>query len=261
MKISKQKRGHSGMMRRALAGVFVWAAAVGFSEDGAGVAEAGVSAVPATPPIPERYDFSRFAGLLENSPFAVATAAPAPEVPKENFATNWTISSMWQDSAPDGGKRWTVNILSRDLQTRMMVRGEEANEQGVSIVAVEERDHPTKAVVTLRKDGEMGTVQFDQARIAAAPPPPPPPMPATKTSAKAPAASLVPAPVGSALKVNAPVTAPIPTPSASAIPRPGVSRTVPMPGSGGTIPPPAPPSTNPSEIRKRIRPIATDRAQ
>jgi hypothetical protein len=36
---------------------------------------------------------------------------------------------------------------------------------------------------------------------------------------------------------------------------------VPMPGSGGTIPPPAPTSTNPSEIRKRIRPIATDRAQ
>jgi hypothetical protein len=247
MKISWQKLG--GAWRVCWVLVLAWflSMAAGLAQEGAGVGDAGLPAV--STPVPERFDFSRFAGLLENSPFAVATAAPAPEVPKENFATNWTISSMWQDSAPDGGKRWTVNILSRDLQTRMTVRGEEANEQGVAIVSVEERDHPTKAVVTLKKEGEVGTVQFDQARIAAAPPPPPPPMPAAKTAAKA------TAPVGTAPK---PVS---PTAAAPAIPRPGVSRTVPMPGSGGAIPPPAPTSTNPSEIRKRIRPIATDRAQ
>lgn len=223
---------------------------VSFAQEGAG--DVSAPAAPAMAPVPERFDFSRFAGLLENSPFAVATAAPAPEIPKENFATNWTISSMWQDSAPDGGKRWTVNVLSRDLQTRMTVRGEELNEQGVSIVSVEERDHPTKAVVTLKKEGEVGTVQFDQARIAAAPPPPPPPVPAGKPPVKtATPPGVVPKPV--APTASAPVAAP------SSVPRPGVSRTVPLPGSGGAIPPPAP--TNPADIRKRIRPIATDRAQ
>jgi hypothetical protein len=250
MKISGHMLGFDRMSRWAISVTCLLVAAVGIAQDGAGAGES-VAVAPATP-VPERFDFSRFAGLLENSPFAVATAAPAPEVPKENFATNWTISSMWQDSAPDGGKRWTVNILSRDLQTRMTVRGEEANEQGVSIVGVEERDHPTKAVVTLKKEGEVGTVQFDQARIAAAPPPPPPPMPAAKTAAKA------TAPGGAVPKAVSPSAAPA---AASPIPRPGLSRTVPMPGSGGTIPPPAPTSTNPSEIRKRIRPIATDRAQ
>lgn len=228
----------------ALAMTFAFALACGGAEETGGDGGVGASAPS---PIPERFDFSRFAGLLENSPFAVATAAPAPEVPKENFATNWTISSMWQDSGTDGSKRWTVNILSRDLQTRMTVRGEEPNEQGVSVVSVEERDHPTKAVVTLKKEGEMGTVQFDQARIAAAPPPPP--VPAAAPAAKPPGA--VAAPKAATAGVPAPV----------AIPRPGVSRTVPLPGSGGAIPPPAPPSSNPSDIRKRIRPIATDRAQ
>lgn len=251
MKVLRQKRGLGCWVCWAQVVMWVLLMTAVFAREG--VEDVPVVASPT--PVPERFDFSRFAGLLENSPFAVATAAPAVEVPKENFATNWTISSMWQDSAPDGGKRWTVNILSRDLQTRMTVRGEEANEQGVSIVSVEERDHPTKAVVTLKKEGEVGTVQFDQARIAAAPPPPPPPVPASKTTAK------VPAPVGSAPKTGAPATVPAPAAAASPIPRPGISRTVPMPGSGGTIPPPAPASTNPSDIRKRIRPIATDRAQ
>lgn len=250
MKISLQRWGAGWRTCWISVGAWSLLVAAGLAQDGAGAGHAGGSAV--TTPVPERFEFSRFAGLLENSPFAVATAAPALEVPKENFATNWTISSMWQDSAPDGGKRWTVNILSRDLQTRMTVRGEEANEQGVAIVSVEERDHPTKAVVTLKKEGEVGTVQFDQARIAAAPPPPPPPMPAAKAAAKA------TAPTGLAPKPVSPTAAAAP---ASPIPRPGVSRTVPMPGSGGAIPPPAPTSTNPAEIRKRIRPIATDRAQ
>ena len=76
MKISWQRWGAGWRTCWVSVGAWSLLMAAGLAQDGAGAGHAGGSAV--TTPVPERFEFSRFAGLLENSPFAVATAAPAP---------------------------------------------------------------------------------------------------------------------------------------------------------------------------------------
>ncbi|MEY5025062.1 MAG: hypothetical protein RLZZ244_590 [Verrucomicrobiota bacterium] len=121
--------------------------------------------------IPMAYPVSRYDALLGKSPFALATAAPEPVAPVENFATNWVLGSLSGSRSSEKSDQlsWFATVKSRDLQTHMIVT-EKPNSQGVSIDRVElpEGLVSTKAVVYLRKGSETGKVEFDQATVSAA---------------------------------------------------------------------------------------------
>lgn len=205
------------------------------------------------PEIPASFPASRYADLLEKSPFAIATAAPETVAPVENFASNWFLSSFSKSRSKDGAEVYTVFVKSRDLSTRLMLVGEKP-EEGVTLVAVEEAPNRAETVAVLRKGSDVGRVKFDQAAFAAAPPPSPP---------RPGAPSAPPGAVNSAAGSARPVVTPsasktsIPRPGMSAQPRSGVPATpsaVPLPGA---VPPPAPPngSSSAQDPRRRVRPI------
>jgi hypothetical protein len=195
--------------------------------------------------IPVPFPASRYSALLEKSLFALATAAPEPVAPVENFATNWFLSSFSKSRAKDGVEVYTVFVKSRDLSTRLMLVGEKP-EEGVTLVAVEEAPNRADTVAVIRKGTEIGRVKFDQAAFAAAPPAPvAPPRPG------------VPGAPGTVQTIRSTV----PTASKTSIPRPGMSsssRSGAPPGVPSAVPPPpAPPSGIPSgsDSRRRVRPI------
>lgn len=210
-------------------------------------AEAGPAAE-----IPVAFPSARYVSLLEKSPFAIATAAPEPVAPVENFASNWFLSSFSKSRSKDGAEVYTVFVKSRDLSTRLMLVGEKPDE-GVTLVAVEEAPNRADTVAVLRKGSDVGRVKFDQAAFAATPPPAAP---------RAGPVGAMPGSVNAAAAASRPVAPPasktsIPRPGMSAAPRSGVSTSpsvVPLPAA---VPPPAPPNGAPNsqDSRRRVRPI------
>jgi hypothetical protein len=213
-------------------------------------------AVSATSPklseTPVGFPASRYASLLEKPLFAVATAAPEPVAPVENFASNWFLSSFAKARSKDGTEVYTAFIKSRDLSTRLMLVGEKP-EDGVTLLAVEEAPTRAETVAVIRKGTETARVKFDQAAFAAAPPPVAASRPGTPGVPSAPGAPGAPAFPTSAGKVlNATTPKPsIPRPGMSAQSRSGIS------SPPGAVPPPAQPTgtSGSTESRKRVRPI------
>ncbi len=199
--------------------------------------------------LPKLYPLTRYAALLEKSPFAVATAAPEAPPPAENFSTNFVVTGLSKNRGADGKEVHTVFVRSRDLSTRLVLTGDKPSDDGISVVSVEEAPVAAKSVVILKKGQETGRVEFDHAALAstagAGPPPAGTPAPSGKSGV----------PGGKA-----------PTSSAArpAIPRPGMS-SVPRPGASLNPPPPsaaAPPATGATpgaaagqDLRRRVRPI------
>ncbi len=191
--------------------------------------------------VPEPFPVSRYAALLEKSPFAVATAAPEVAPPAENFSTNFVVTGIAKNRARDGKEVYTVFVRSRDLATRLVLTGDKPSDDGISVAAVEEATVAAKSVVILKKGSETGRVEFDHAALAASggaggqpsPVAPQPGKPGIPTG-KAPASSAVrPA---------------IPRPGMASVPRPGASlNPTPVPAAG----------TAPAgqELRRRVRPI------
>lgn len=120
------------------------------------------------PPIPAAFPSSRYAPLLEKSPFAVATAPPEVVAPAENFATNWIVTGLSKSKTPEGAVSYTVFVRSRDLTTRLVLSGNTPSPEGVSIVSVDEAPVAAKSIVTLKKGEEIGKVGFDMATVSAA---------------------------------------------------------------------------------------------
>jgi hypothetical protein len=194
--------------------------------------------------IPRPFPISRYAALLEKSPFAVATAVPEAAPPAENFSTNFVVTGIGKNRGSDGKEVYTVFVRSRDLATRLVLTGDKPSDEGISVAAVEEAAVAAKSVVILKKGSETGRVEFDQAALAATgggqlpPSAPQPGRPGIPTSR---------APTSSAAR--------------PAIPRPGMT-SVPRPGASLT-PPQAPTTTAPGagvapagqELRRRVRPI------
>jgi hypothetical protein len=172
--------------------------------------------------VPSAFPAQRYNALMEKSPFALATAAPEPTAPAENFATNWVLTGISKTKGKGGAEDYTVFVRSRDLSIRHVITKDKPTDDGVALVSVEEAPVPTKASVTLRKGAETGRVEFDQAAVAA--------------SASVP----VPPPAGQ------------PQPGAP-IPRPGMQGSVPRPGASqaGQVPQNVPVV----EPRRRVQPI------
>ena len=116
---------------------------------------------------PKRFDFDRYSGMLNRSPFAVATAVVAA-APTPNFAKDLYIANAAR--LPEGD---LVTIQSAtDRNFKEYISSKKPNDHGYAISNLEWSDVPGRTKATISKDGQSGQVTFNQALIAVAPPAP-----------------------------------------------------------------------------------------
>lgn len=125
--------------------------------------------------LPKRQNFERYAGMLNKSPFAVATAV-APPAPTPNFAKDLYVAN-----AGRMGREDVVTIQSSgDKGVKEYLSTKGPNEHGYSIANIEWSDKPGATKVTISKDGQFATLTFNQALMVQIPTPgqmPQPPQP------------------------------------------------------------------------------------
>lgn len=134
--------------------------------------------------IPKPVPFDRYSGMMNKSPFAVATAVAAPAA-TPNFAKDLYVANAAR--LTDGDMVTIQSATDRNLKEYLTTRG--PNEHGYAVTNIEWSDKPARTKVTISKDGQFATLGFNQALqspsgggqqpqpAGAAPVPPPMPAP------------------------------------------------------------------------------------
>ena len=126
--------------------------------------------------LPGKLSFDRYKGILEHSPFAVATAVVAPAA-TPNFAKDLYV--MNAAKSPDGDMVTIGSMAEKEFKKYLNTK---APVDGYGIASIEWSDEVGKTKVTISKDGQYATLTFNQAEIAkpaaAVNHTPAPPMPA-----------------------------------------------------------------------------------
>lgn len=171
--------------------------------------------------IPAPFPSERYAAMVAQSPFALATpVAPPPAAPERGFAADWYVTGLARYADKD-----FVSIKSRDLATSFSLYGtEESN--GVTLVGVEWSNERGKSTVTVKKGGETARLEFNQAELQATAAPVPaaapgqPPVPGRPITPGGSGQQVPPRPVVTPLQQQVPITNPVMQPPRAAIPRP-----------------------------------------
>ena len=130
--------------------------------------------------LPTKFNFDRYKGILEHSPFAVATAVVAPEA-TPNFAKDLYVANAAR--SPDGDMVTIASMTDKDFKKYLTTR---TPVDGYGIASIEWSDKVGETKVTISKDGQFATLTFNQAVLSQAlpnrpapgvVPPPPPPQP------------------------------------------------------------------------------------
>lgn len=125
--------------------------------------------------LPVKLSFDRYKGILERSPFAVATAVVAPAA-TPNFAKDLYV--MNAAKSPDGDMVTIASMADKEFKKYLNTK---APVDGYGIASIEWSNEVGKTKVTISKDGQYAVLTFNEAEIAkpaANRPPPTPPMPA-----------------------------------------------------------------------------------
>jgi hypothetical protein len=136
--------------------------------------------------LPKRLPFSRYQGMLDRSPFAVASAIVAPEVTPDVFKGLYVANAA---RTPEGD---LVTIMSSDDKNvkEYLFSTKGPNEHGYAIASIEWSDQPGATKVTISKENKFGTLSFNQALVSTPlsnplAPAPPPPQPAVQPTGPA----------------------------------------------------------------------------
>src|SRR5229473_2721401 len=131
-----------------------------------------VSSLFAADDLPQRLNFDRYQGMLDHSPFAVASAvvAPAatPSACKDLFIANAAKSA-------DGDMVTIGSTVDKEFKKYLTTKNPV---DGYSIANIEWSDKVGETKVTISKDGQFATLNFNQAVLTQPlPNKPAPPMP------------------------------------------------------------------------------------
>ena len=154
--------------------------------------------------LPPRFNFDRYAAMINHSPFAIATAIALPSATPD-FARDLYVANAAR--SPDGDM---VTIASSSDQNFKKYVSTKEPVDGYSIASIEWSDRVGATKVTISKDGKFATITFNEALLSQPPP----------------NAPLVPNPPTAAV----PAVPTLPSPSV-----PSVPRQVPRPHVRGTI--------------------------
>ena len=129
--------------------------------------------------LPPQYNFDRYSKMVDQSPFAVATAVAAPAATPD-FAKDLYIANAAKSQDSD-----LVTIASTSDHNFKKYLTTKEPVEGYSIANIEWSDKVGQTKVTISKDGNFATLTFNQALLSQALPaagggprplPPPPPV-------------------------------------------------------------------------------------
>ena len=123
--------------------------------------------------IPKRPAFNQYLGMLDHSPFAVATAAALP-VATPSFAKDLYIANAAR--SPEGDLLTLGSLADRNFKEYLNTKA--PNDHGYAIASIEWSDRIGGTKATISKDGQFASVGFNQALISS-PIPASAPKPAT----------------------------------------------------------------------------------
>ena len=110
--------------------------------------------------LPPRFNFDRYARMLDQSPFAVATAAALPEATPD-FAKDFYIANAAR--SPEGDMVTLMSSSDRNFKKYLTAR---EPVDGYSIAQIEWSEDVGKTKVTISKDGQFATLTFNQSLLS-----------------------------------------------------------------------------------------------
>ena len=128
------------------------------------LAVAGVTYSQAEDVLPPQYNFDRYSKMMDQSPFAIATAVAAPAATPD-FAKDLYIANAARSQDGD-----LVTIASSaDHNFKKYLTTKEPVD-GYSVASIEWSDKVGQTKVTISKDGNFATLTFNQALLSQASP-------------------------------------------------------------------------------------------
>src|SRR4030081_870924 len=110
--------------------------------------------------LPQRLNFDRYKGMLDHSPFAVASAVVAP-ASTPNFAKDLYVANAAK--SPDGDMVTIASSGDKEFKKYLTTKDPV---DGYGIANIEWSDKVGETKVTISKDGQFATLTFNQALLA-----------------------------------------------------------------------------------------------
>jgi hypothetical protein len=107
--------------------------------------------------LPKRLNFDRYKGMLDHSPFAIASAVVAPAA-TPNFAKDLYVANAARSS--DGDMVTIASSSDKEFKKYLTTKNPA---DGYAIASIEWSDKIGETKVTISKDGQFATLTFNQA--------------------------------------------------------------------------------------------------
>ena len=128
------------------------------------LAVAGATYSHAEDVLPPKYNFDRYSKMMDQSPFAIATAVAAPAATPD-FAKDLYIANAARSQDGD-----LVTIASSTDHNFKKYLTTKEPVDGYSVASIEWSDKVGQTKVTISKDGNFATLTFNQALLSQASP-------------------------------------------------------------------------------------------
>src|SRR5436309_706248 len=121
----------------------------------------GIFSARADDDLPKRLNFDHYKGMLDHSPFAVASAVVAPAA-TPNFAKDLYVTSAAK--APDCDMVTIASTGDKEFKKYLTTCGGPVDGYAIANIQWSEKVGETK--VTISKDGQFATLGFNQTLVA-----------------------------------------------------------------------------------------------
>src|SRR5215470_1850830 len=111
--------------------------------------------------LPPQFNFDRYTKMVDQSPFALATAAVAPPAATPDFAKDLYIANAAR--SPEGDMVTLASSSDHNFKKYLTTR---EPVDGYSIANIEWSDKVGATKVTISKDGNFATLTFNQALLS-----------------------------------------------------------------------------------------------
>ena len=125
-----------------------------------GFASVGALSSSADDVLPPRFNFDRYTRMVDQSPFAIATAAALPEA-TPGFARDLYIANA--SRSPEGDMATIMSSSDRNFKKYLTTR---EPVDGYSIASIEWSEDVGKTKVTISKEGQFATLIFNQSLLS-----------------------------------------------------------------------------------------------